>query len=157
MSSDKRSTMLQQPQLPSAAVGDHALESEAREAEALLHDLAIMLRRVAVRESTRRPHVRALELKAQVARWLAERPCFEQRARVFGELRELAQAAARVASSDPMLAPRPTPAARTETSQIASSVNDSEHEGAPERRRRGGDSHEPGSLARRQGRFAGPQ
>jgi hypothetical protein len=52
---------------PPAALGP--VDPDLHRAEALLHDLALELRRVPLEERTRRLHLRALALKTEVGTW----------------------------------------------------------------------------------------
>jgi hypothetical protein len=78
---------------PASAV-DRSLEADASHAESLLYELAVTLRRVPVEESTRRMHVRALDLKRQVVRWRADQPPRDERLSALDEIDQLAQEAA---------------------------------------------------------------
>ncbi len=70
------------------------LEDDARHAEALLYDLATVLRCVPLGSHTRALHVRALELKRDVCRWPADRPAPSARRAALEELVGLRREAA---------------------------------------------------------------
>jgi hypothetical protein len=69
---------------PPAALGP--VDPDLRRAEALLHDLALELRRVPLEERTRRVHLRALALKTEVVRWRTAPPTEAARRAVLEEL-----------------------------------------------------------------------
>lgn len=70
-----------------------SLEAWIDYAERYLHGLAHDLRRVPFVESTRRMHLRALELKRAIARWKEERPDVAVRAAAVDEVEALAREA----------------------------------------------------------------
>ena len=59
--------------------------ADAQQAEQLLHELAIELRRLPYRERTRGMHLRALALKRAVSAWAADPSCSEEQQRAVGE------------------------------------------------------------------------
>jgi hypothetical protein len=63
--------------------------TEIQRAEAILHDLAAELRLVPLEEHTSHLHIRALELKREVARWAQTCPPRESRVAAIDELVEL--------------------------------------------------------------------
>lgn len=72
-----------------------SIEAWVDYAERCLHGLAHDLRRVPFLPSTRRMHVRALELKRDAARWRATVPDVDARVRTLDEIEQLASEARR--------------------------------------------------------------
>jgi hypothetical protein len=66
-----------------------SLASDQHRAEALLFELATILRRVPVEECTRSLHLRALALKGALGRWTVHQPDASARDAFFDELRAL--------------------------------------------------------------------
>jgi hypothetical protein len=64
----------QPPTNTGAAPRPQGVEAQKHRADRLLYELAKDLRHLRVEQSTQALHVRALELKAHVSRWLEERP-----------------------------------------------------------------------------------
>jgi hypothetical protein len=58
---------------------------DAQQAERLLHELAVELRRLPYHGHTRGMHLRALALKRAVVRWVADATCTEEDRRAIGE------------------------------------------------------------------------
>jgi hypothetical protein len=69
------------------------MDESTTHAENQLFALAMELRRVPVQSRTRELHLRALELKRDVARWRASRPGESERERVFAEIEALTREA----------------------------------------------------------------
>ena len=57
---------------------------DAQQAEQLLHELAVELRRLPYQETTRGMHLRALALKRAVTAWAADPSCSEEQQRAVG-------------------------------------------------------------------------
>jgi hypothetical protein len=66
-----------------------SLASDQHRAEALLFELATILRRVPVEECTRTLHLRALTLRGILGRWPVDQPDASARDAFFDELRAL--------------------------------------------------------------------
>jgi hypothetical protein len=66
-------------------------EEDLRRAEAVLHELALVLLRVPVDEHTRDLHLRVLRLKRDIARWHSRMPDESARRTVLNELARLQQ------------------------------------------------------------------
>jgi hypothetical protein len=66
-------------------------EDDLRRAEAVLHELALVLLRVPVDEHTRDLHLRVLRLKRDIARWHSRMPDESARRTVINELARLQQ------------------------------------------------------------------
>jgi hypothetical protein len=69
-------------------------EADARQADALLFDLATALRSVPVGPHTRQLHLRALTLKRDVNTWIVQPPPRQARRKALDELGELSREAA---------------------------------------------------------------
>jgi hypothetical protein len=94
-----------------------SLEETIARAEELLFALAIELRAVPVHERTRAVHLRALELKRDVASWRASPPIEDDRTRVFREIETLTREAQAARRSRPQIT-----AARLSERPFASSL-----------------------------------
>lgn len=70
-----------------------SVEAWIEHAERALFVLANELRRVPLEPDTRRMHVRALELKREVARWRDRRPDIRERSAILEEIEALAREA----------------------------------------------------------------
>ena len=83
------------PSLDGPAPGPaRTINDDVQRAEALLFDLAVLLRYVPLGDHTRELHLRALHLKREVRQWAVQPPAPSRLDDVFDELAELRTEAA---------------------------------------------------------------
>jgi uncharacterized membrane protein YccC len=74
---------------PNTPVPDAGLAADVADAEAVLRELAVALRRLRVDACTRRLHVRALDLKRAVSGWRSNVPRPDERREALDEIQQL--------------------------------------------------------------------
>jgi hypothetical protein len=74
---------------PGATEPGCTLATDTQRAEALLYDVAVLLRQVSLKEETRHMHLRALQLKREVGHWPIVQPAASEREVAIAELEAL--------------------------------------------------------------------